>query len=77
MAAASGRHGDERRTMMAMRARLVAYCKGFPGARELRPRLTHVESLDDIQAIAENFLHAIPPPDPECQAPRSDAVDPE
>ena len=58
MAAASGRHGDERRTMMAMRARLVAYCKGFPGARELRPRLTHVESLDEIQAIADSFLHA-------------------
>ena len=49
---ASGHHGDERHAMMAMRSRLVAYCKGFPGARELRPRLTKVSSVAEVAEIA-------------------------
>jgi tRNA-dihydrouridine synthase B len=52
LAVDSGRHGDERHTMVAMRARLVAYCKGFPGARELRQHLTRVSSLADLEQLA-------------------------
>jgi tRNA-dihydrouridine synthase B len=58
MAVDSGRYGNEQRTMMAMRSRLVAYCKGFPGARSLRPALTRVESVAELEDIAERALHA-------------------
>jgi tRNA-dihydrouridine synthase B len=30
----SSRYGSERHAMMAMRGRLLAYCKGFPGAKD-------------------------------------------
>lgn len=61
MAVESGRYGDERRAMMSMRSRLVAYCKGFPGARELRRHLTHVESVSDVEEIAEQSIQATCP----------------
>ncbi len=37
-----GKNGDERQTLIGMRSRLMAYCKGFPGAKELRQRLCQV-----------------------------------
>lgn len=46
------RYGDERHTLTAMRSRLMAYCKGFPGARELRQRLCHVISIAEIEDLA-------------------------
>ena len=48
----SRRHGDERQTLTAMRSRLMAYCKGFPGARELRQRLCHVSSISEVEDLA-------------------------
>ncbi len=56
LAMESNRYGNERQTMMAMRARLMAYCKGFPGAKPLRTRLCHVESYAEIQDIAGEYL---------------------
>jgi tRNA-dihydrouridine synthase B len=53
MAIASNRYGNERQTIMAMRSRLMAYCKGFPGAKPLRQKLCAVTSLDEIKTLAE------------------------
>ena len=52
MAVASGRYGNERQTLTAMRSRLMAYCKGFPGAKELRQRLCHVASVAEVEDLA-------------------------
>ena len=58
MAATSRRYGTERHAIMAMRARLMAYCKGFPGAKELRQRLCKVESVAEVEDIAAASLEA-------------------
>ena len=52
MAIESNRYGNERQTIMAMRSRLMAYCKGFPGAKPLRQRLCTVDSLAEIEGLA-------------------------
>lgn len=52
LAVDSSRYGAEKHAMMAMRARLMAYCKGFPGAKELRQRLARVESVAEVEDIA-------------------------
>lgn len=52
MAVASGRHGSEKQALTAMRSRLMAYCKGFPGAKELRQRLCHVSSVSEVEDLA-------------------------
>lgn len=60
MAMTSNRYGNERQTMMAMRSRLMAYCKGFPGAKPLRQRLSTVVSVSEIEDLAAEhiaFLH--------------------
>ncbi|MFK7850202.1 MAG: tRNA dihydrouridine synthase DusB [Akkermansiaceae bacterium] len=56
MAVESGRYGDERRTLTAMRGRLMAYCKGFPGAKDLRQRLCQVDSVSAVEDLAEFSL---------------------
>lgn len=52
LAVQSRRYGNERHAMMAMRGRLLAYCKGFPGAKEIRQQLAKVESLSHVEDIA-------------------------
>ena len=59
LAIQSDRYGNERQTMMAMRSRLMAYCKGFPGAKDLRQRLCQVSSLDEIEDIAADHLEEV------------------
>lgn len=56
LALESNRYGNERQTMMAMRSRLMAYCKGFPGAKPLRRRLSSVASLLEIEEVAAEHL---------------------
>ncbi|MBC8128030.1 MAG: tRNA dihydrouridine synthase DusB [Gloeobacteraceae cyanobacterium ES-bin-144] len=56
MAVGSHRYGDERQTLTAMRSRLMAYCKGFPGAKELRQRLCQVASVVEIEDLAAYSL---------------------
>jgi tRNA-dihydrouridine synthase B len=41
----------ERKGMMEARKHLVQYLHGFPGVKEYRTRLVHVESVDDIEAV--------------------------
>jgi tRNA-dihydrouridine synthase B len=52
MAVSSGRYGDEKQTLTSMRSRLMAYCKGFPGAKGLRQRLCHVASVSEVEDLA-------------------------
>ncbi len=51
MALESRHYGDEPVTMRAMRARILAYAKGIPGTKPLRPRLSRVVSLQELQDI--------------------------
>lgn len=53
LAVESDRYGDERHTLMAMRSRLMTYCKGFPGAKPLRQQLSQVCSIAEVETIAE------------------------
>ncbi len=53
MAVESNRYGNERQTLTAMRGRLMAYCKGFPGAKELRQKLCQVDSVAAVEGLAE------------------------
>lgn len=59
LAVASGRYGNERQTLTSMRSRLMAYCKGFPGARELRQQLCHVVAVGEIEEMAQLCLHRL------------------
>ena len=52
LAVASARYGNERQTLTSMRTRLMAYCKGFPGAKELRQKLCHVVAVGEIEDLA-------------------------
>ena len=56
LAIASNRYGNERQSMLAMRSRLMTYCKGFPGAKPLRRRLSTVASLMEIEEIAADHM---------------------
>lgn len=60
LAVDSDRYGDERHTLMAMRSRLMAYCKGFHGAKPLRQRLCKVESVAEVEDIAELYIRNFP-----------------
>lgn len=63
-----GRYGNECRTMMAMRSRLMAYTKGLPGGKRLRAALCRVESLGELEDIAGDYLNNKP------KAPASDGA---
>jgi len=52
----STRYGNERQTMMAMRSRLMAYCKGFPGAKPLRRALCAVSSLTELEDVIAEYM---------------------
>ncbi len=51
MALESRHYGDELVTMRAMRARLLAYAKGIPGTKPLRPQLARVASYAELEDI--------------------------
>ena len=51
MALDSGHYGGELTTMRAMRARLLAYAKGIPGSKPLRPQLSRVESYAALEEM--------------------------
>jgi len=48
--------GAEEPAIRSMRARLMAYSKGFPASKLLREKFQHVSTLDDVTSIAENHL---------------------
>jgi nifR3 family TIM-barrel protein len=49
--------GVEDQAVRSMRARLMAYSKGFPGSKALREKFQHVSTLADVEAIAQEHLH--------------------
>jgi tRNA-dihydrouridine synthase B len=59
MAVASGRNGNEKQTLTAMRSRLMAYCKGFPGAKDLRQKLCQVGSVAEVEDLAARSLATV------------------
>ena len=48
--------GDEIKTMHSLRARLMAYSRGMPAARELRNEFAKVSTLADLDRIAEESI---------------------
>jgi tRNA-dihydrouridine synthase B len=52
LAVESQRYGTEKQTLTAMRSRLMSYCKGFPGAKELRQKICHVGAISEIEDLA-------------------------
>lgn len=56
LAVARAARGGETVTMHSMRARLMAYSRGMPGARDLRNRFAHVSTLAELDAIASASL---------------------
>ena len=59
LAVESRGNGDERQTLTAMRSRLMAYCKGFSGAKELRQKLCQVTSITEVEDLAALSLGAV------------------
>ena len=51
MALESRHYGDELHTMRHMRSRILAYTKGFPGAKEMRSRLVRVSSMPELEDL--------------------------
>lgn len=51
--------GAEDPALRSMRARLMAYSKGFPGSKLLREKFQHVCALSDVEAIAHGHLQSI------------------
>jgi tRNA-dihydrouridine synthase B len=60
LAVSSGHYGDESQTLTSMRSRLMAYCKGLPGAKALRQQLCHVTSLGEVEDLAARGCADIP-----------------
>ncbi len=54
--------GEEEPAIRSMRARLMAYSKGFPGSKALREKFQHVSTLADVQQIAHEYLQPLPEP---------------
>lgn len=50
---------NEENALRSMRARLMAYSKGFPGSKALREKFQHVSSLADIARIADEHLESV------------------
>ena len=48
----------EEPAMRSMRARLMAYSKGFAGSKALREAFQHVSSIAEVEEIAERHLAA-------------------
>lgn len=52
--------GAEDPAMRSMRARLMAYSKGFQGSKALREKFQHIATLADLDRIAEEHLTSLP-----------------
>ena len=59
LAVESGRFPTEKQTITAMRSRLMNYCKGFPGAKDLRQRLCHVISVAEVEDLAAECIGSV------------------
>lgn len=48
--------GNEDQAIRSMRARLMAYSKGFPGSKILREKFQHVSSVSDVEMIGHEHM---------------------
>src|ERR1700704_547072 len=60
--------GAEEPAIRSMRARLMAYSKGFPGSKVLREKFQHVSTLADVGGIAREHLEQTFEPTPSLAA---------
>jgi tRNA-dihydrouridine synthase B len=60
--------GVEESAIRSMRARLMAYSKGFPGSKVLREKFQHVSTLADVERIAREHLEQTFDPTPNLAA---------
>lgn len=51
LAIEGGHYGGELTTMRTMRSRLLAYAKGIPGTKPLRPALSRVASYTELESL--------------------------
>jgi len=58
MAIESDRYGTELNTMRAMRSRLMSYSKGMVGGKLLRPRMSSIESVSQLEDLAAEYLNS-------------------
>ena len=63
--------GDEEKAIRSMRARLMAYSKGFAHSKLLREQFQHVSFLHEIETIAREHLEAVAATEPADQLPLS------
>ncbi|MDQ6859697.1 MAG: tRNA dihydrouridine synthase DusB [Verrucomicrobiota bacterium] len=49
---------NEDQAMRSMRARLMAYSKGFPNSKALREKFQHIATLSQLRAIADEHIAA-------------------
>jgi nifR3 family TIM-barrel protein len=56
--------GVEEPAIRSMRARLMAYSKGFPGSKVLREKFQHVSTVADVEGIAREHLEQTFEPTP-------------
>src|SRR3954454_3652370 len=49
---------NEDQAMRSMRARLMAYSKGFPNSKALREKFQHIATLAELQQIADEHIAA-------------------
>ena len=61
--------GDEEQAIRSMRARLMAYSKGFAGSKGLREQFQHVSLVREIETIAREHLEAVAATEPADQLP--------
>ena len=62
--------GAEEPAMRSMRARLMAYSRAMPEAKRLREKFSHVSTLAEVEAIAEeNILNRENEPSQEREIP--------
>ncbi len=59
LALESCHYGGELTTMRAMRSRLLAYAKGIPGSKPLRPRMSRVESYAELEEMLRPLVCGI------------------
>jgi len=61
--------GDEEQAIRSMRARLMAYSKGFPGGKLLREKFQHVSFVREVEEIARQHLESAAETEVQAEAP--------
>ncbi|MEZ5299537.1 MAG: tRNA dihydrouridine synthase DusB [Verrucomicrobiales bacterium] len=59
MSVGSARYGGEKQSMQNMRSRLMHYSKGLRGGKHLRIRFSKVESVAELEDIADEYFGAL------------------